>query len=148
MRWVKYCWVFTPIHPTNSSIRFTWEEMEPKWRINTTWCYMTVLAGPRHLGYPEIGHYDIWLIEELKLLYLSNHGTLLYPNTTNSSQYISTNESFDAVALQSISVDKPLKERCKDIENNDSSLPNLSRDLDCLSRASGSDLTYLPFSHA
>ena len=51
-----------------------------------------------HVGYPKISHYDPWLIEEFRLLYESNHGSLLYPNVTNSSQYISTNESFDAAA--------------------------------------------------
>ena len=106
------------------------------------------VAEIRRLGYPKIGHYDIWLVEELQMLYLSNHGILLHPNVTNSSQYISTNESFDAVALQSISVHESLKERCREIENSKGSLPTLSRDLDYLSKASGSDLPYLPFSHA
>jgi hypothetical protein len=106
------------------------------------------VAETRRLGYPRIGHYDIWLIEELQLLYLSNRGILLYPNVTNSSQYISTNESFDAVALQSILVHESLKERCEEIKDSNGLLPTLSRDLDCLRRASGSDLPYLPFSHA
>jgi len=52
------------------------------------------------------------------------------------------------VALQSISVHEPLKERCEEIKDSNGLLPTLSRDLDCLRRASGSDLPYLPFSHA
>jgi hypothetical protein len=106
------------------------------------------VAEIRRLGYPKISQYDIWLIEEPQFLYLSNHGILLYPNVTNSSQYISTNESFDAGAWQSISVHESLKDRCKEIENSKGTLPTLSRDLDYFSRASGSDLPYLPFSHA
>ena len=106
------------------------------------------VAETCRLGYPKIGHYDIWLIEELQLLYLSNRGILLYPNVTNSSQYILTNESFDAVALQSFSVHESLKERCEEIKDSNGLLPIVSRDLDCLRRASGSDLPYLPFSHA
>jgi hypothetical protein len=65
----------------------------------------------RRLGYPMIGHYDIWLIKELQLLHLSDDEILLNPNATHLSQYFSTNEIFDAVALQSISVRESLKER-------------------------------------
>jgi hypothetical protein len=53
---------------------------------------------------------------------------------TNLSQYISTNES--------------LKKNCKAIENSNGVLPTLSKDLDYLSSALGSDLPYLPFSYA
>ena len=56
------------------------------------------VANRCRLGYPKISHYDPWLIEEFRLLYESNRGSLLYPNVTNSSQYISMNESFDAAA--------------------------------------------------
>ena len=100
----------------------------------------------RRLGYPKIGHYDMWLIEELKLLHLTNHGMVLHPNVTNSSRYISTNKSFDAAAFQSILVHESLKKRQTEIENSEGTLPTLSRDLDYLSRASDSDLQYLPFS--
>jgi hypothetical protein len=105
------------------------------------------VAEIRRLGYPKIGHYDIWLIEELQLLHMSNHGILLYPNVTNSSQYISTNEIFDAVALQHILVRESLKERCNEIKDIRGALPTLTKDLDYLCRASGSDLPYLPFSY-
>ena len=56
--------------------------------------------------------------------------------------------SFDAVALQNMSVRMSLKERCKEIEISNGTLPALCRDLDYLSRVSGSDLSDLPFSHA
>ena len=85
------------------------------------------VAESRRLAYPKVGHYDTWLIEELQVLYLSNHGILLYPNFTNSSQYISTNESFDAVALQSFEVHEALQERCRDIQNDKGSLPTDQR---------------------
>ena len=50
------------------------------------------------------------------------------------------------MALQRILVHESLKERCKQIENSNGTLPTLSRDLDYISRALGSDLSYLPFS--
>ena len=106
------------------------------------------VAEMRRLGYPKIGHYDIWLIEELQELHLSNHGVVLYPDVTNSSQYIKTNESFDAVALQSAVVHDALKERCKVIETEKGSLPTLTRDLNFLCKSTGSPLPFLPFSSA
>lgn len=106
------------------------------------------VAEIRRLGYPKIGHYDIWLIEELQLLYHSNHGILLYPNLTNSSQYISTNESFDAVALQSFKVRGALQERCREIQEDKGSLPKLTRDLHFLFEATGFALPFLPFLNA
>ena len=106
------------------------------------------VAEKRRLGFPKIGHHDIWLIEELQILHLSNHGAILYPEVTNSSQYIGTNESFDAVALQSAVVHDALKERCKIIESEKGSLPKLSRDLAFLCKSTGSPLPFLPFSGA
>ena len=32
------------------------------------------------LGYPKISRYDVWLIEEVRSLYMLTHGILLYPN--------------------------------------------------------------------
>jgi len=106
------------------------------------------VAELRRLGFPKIGHCDIWLIEELQDLHLLNRGVILYPEVTNSSQYIETNESFDAVALQSTVVHDALKERCKIIESEKGALPTLSRDLAFLCKSTGSPLPFLPFSGA
>ena len=67
---------------------------------------------------------------------------------TNSSQYIETNESFDAVALQSAAIHDALGERCKEIQNKNGMLPTLTRDLDFLCKSTGSALPFLPFTHA
>ena len=34
----------------------------------------------RRSGFPKIGHYDTWLIDQLQILVLKNHGHVLYPN--------------------------------------------------------------------
>ena len=82
------------------------------------------MAELRRLGYPKIGHCDIWFIEELQVLCLSNHSKLLYCNLLhNSSQYIATNESFGAVTLQSFDVHKALKEICNEIVAEKGALP-------------------------
>ena len=98
------------------------------------------IAKMPRLGYPKISRYDMWLIQELQLLCMSNHGILLHPNITTSSQYISTNKSFGAVALHSVLVRESLKERFNKIKDSRSALLTLIENLDYLSRASGSDL--------
>ena len=70
------------------------------------------------------------------------------PNVTNLAQSISINESFDTGVLQRTFFQESLKERCKEVENSKGTPPTLSRDLDYLSSALGSDLPYLPFPHA
>ena len=72
----------------------------------------------------------------------------LRANLTNSSQYISTNESFDAVALQSFEVRGALQERCREIQEDKGSLPKLTRDLHFLFEATGFALPFLPFLNA
>ena len=83
----------------------------------------------------------------MQLLCLSNHGILLYSHVTNSSQFITTNKSFDAVALQSFEVHRALQERCGEIVTEKGELPKLPRDLDFLTKASGSPLLFLPFAN-
>ena len=55
----------------------------------------------RRLGFPKIGHSDTWLIDELQLLVERNHGVLLYPDWSNTSDYQTTTESFGTVSLHS-----------------------------------------------
>jgi len=55
----------------------------------------------RRLGFPKIGHSDTWLIDELQLLVERNHGVLLYPDWSNTSDYQTTPESFGTVSLHS-----------------------------------------------
>lgn len=35
----------------------------------------------RRIGFPKIGHYDTWLIDQLQILVLKNHDHVLYPKS-------------------------------------------------------------------
>ena len=56
-------------------------------------------AERRRQGFPKIGHSDTWLVDGIQNLVLVNHGTLLYPNWSNASDFRDTEESFGTVAL-------------------------------------------------
>ena len=96
----------------------------------------------RREGFPKIGHYDTWEVEELQVLVLKNRGFLLFPNWSNSCEYLVPKESFDIVALQSTEVQEALEARCQSI----SPLPKLPRELQFQCQAMGTPLPFLPFS--
>ena len=52
-----------------------------------------------------------WEVDELQLLVYKNRGFFLFPNWSNSSEYVATDESFDVVALQSKDDHDALQER-------------------------------------
>ena len=52
----------------------------------------------------------MWLIDLLQLLVEENHGTLLYPNWTNTADYADTTESFGTVRLHSDFLDAALQQ--------------------------------------
>ena len=68
-------------------------------------------AEQRRFGYPKLGHYDTWLIDQLQILVLRNHGRVLYPNWSNASEYKETSESFDTVAIHNSELHNALNEQ-------------------------------------
>ena len=66
-------------------------------------------AERKRLNFPRIGHYDTWLIDALQLLVQANHGVLLYPHWSNSSDFIDTPEKFGTVRLHSDQLGQALK---------------------------------------
>ncbi|KAL7493375.1 hypothetical protein ACHAWT_002406, partial [Skeletonema menzelii] len=96
----------------------------------------------RRDGFPKVGHYDTWEIDELQLLVHKNRGFLLYPHWSNSSEYVSTEERFDIVPLQNNDVQQALETHCEAI----APLPKLTRDLQFQCNAMGTQLPFLPFS--
>ncbi|EJK75836.1 hypothetical protein THAOC_02434 [Thalassiosira oceanica] len=123
----------------------------------------TAVSIKRRPDYPKTGHFNGWVTEQLQNLYFENHGTVLYPGFRNTSDYISTHESFGTIALQvrcftylcfclklDLSLDISIKsealhnavlERCKELGGDF----NLTRDQQYLASAVGSPLPYLPF---
>ena len=104
------------------------------------------ISEKRRDGFPKIGHYDTWEVDELQLLVYNTRGFFLFPNWSNSSEYVTTEESFDVVALQSKDVQDALEERCKELEQ-EGPLPKLTRELQFQCNAMGTPLPILPFSN-
>jgi hypothetical protein len=67
------------------------------------WChkYNQHVSEQRRLGFPQIGHYDTWLIDYLQIIVERNHRVLLYPDWSNASNYAMTQEKFGTVAIHS-----------------------------------------------
>jgi hypothetical protein len=63
--------------------------------------YNQRVSERRRVGFPKIGHSDTWLVDQLQLLVEHNHDVLWFPGWSNTSDYISTRESFGTIALQS-----------------------------------------------
>ena len=97
----------------------------------------------RRYGFPKIGHYETWWIDTLQTLVLQNHGRVLYPHWSNSSEYKETDESFDTVALHASALHAALSERWGN--NVKDTGVQISRDLKYLSDAMGTELPFLPF---
>ena len=98
------------------------------------------IAERRRLGFPKIGHYDTWLIDELQLLVEANHGVDIFPGWSNTRDFAPTPETFGTVPLHSselgqamerISVSKEVK-------------ASLSGDQRYLCAAMGTPLPLLP----
>ena len=66
--------------------------------------------------HPMIGHYDTWLIDLLQRLVIGNHGVVLYPHWSNTSDFRDTNKSFDMVALHGLDLHRAVESLCTNID--------------------------------
>jgi hypothetical protein len=66
----------------------------------------------------------------------------LYPHKSNASDYKTTNESFDTIALHHRSLHNKLQDRCREIGP-----LKLTREQKYIAKAMGTDLPFLPFVH-
>ena len=71
-----------------------------------TWCTGVSMSDPlmaerrhrqnsavselRRLGFPKLGHVDTWLIDKLQILVFENHGLEVYPNWSNTGDFLET----------------------------------------------------------
>ena len=74
---------------------------------------------------------------------MQNRGCRLFPNWSNASDYKTTHESFDTVALHSAELHEALKSRWEDGVNQSS--VKLTNDQEFIAKAMGTDLPFLPF---
>lgn len=98
------------------------------------------VSEKRRYGFPRIGHYDTWKIDQLQILYLENHGVQLYPYWTNASDYRSTEESFDTVALHHSSLQEAMEIRYQSLGQ-----VKLTNDQQYLCKKMGTRYPFLPF---
>jgi hypothetical protein len=94
----------------------------------------------RRLGFPKLGHFDTWLVDQLQNLVRENHGIQLYPYWTNASDYIDTDESFDTIALHNAHLHSKLEQKSKEIGP-----VKLTREQQYICKAMGTSLPLLPF---
>ena len=78
--------------------------------------------------------------ELLQNLVKENHGIQMFPHWTNASDYKSTNETFDTIALHHQTLDDKLEQRCRELGP-----IALTREQEYMSQAMGTRLPFLPF---
>ena len=98
------------------------------------------ISERRRLGFPRIGHFDTWLIDQLQILVEENHGVDLYPGWSNSRDYDPTPETFGTVPLQS----KVLDEAMALLNISAGTIAKLSGDKKYLAEQMGTKLPLLP----
>jgi len=64
--------------------------------------------------FPRIGHYNTWLIDELQRLVLQNHGVLMFPDWSNTSEFKDTAERFGTIPIHTKDLGDELKAHMKD----------------------------------
>ena len=64
--------------------------------------------------FPRIGHYNTWFIDELQRLVLQNHGVLMFPDWSNTSEFKDTAERFGTIPIHTKDLGDALKARIKD----------------------------------
>jgi len=74
---------------------------------------------------------------------MKNHGLKIYPDLSNTSEYVSTDESFDSIALHSCRLDKAVRDRYAELDKN---IIKLTSDQQYLCRVMGTLMPFLPFS--
>ena len=98
----------------------------------------------RRHGYPTLGHYDAWLIDQLQIIVLENRGVILYPNWSNASEFKETSESFDIVAIHNMALHEALMHEWDN--RIDRTVIKLTSDQQYMSDSMGIPLPFLPFS--
>jgi len=67
-------------------------------------------ASERHrTNFPQIGHYDTWLVDEIQRLNIKNHSVIVYPGWSNASDFADTPERFGTIPIHDKELDKKLR---------------------------------------
>jgi hypothetical protein len=115
----------------------------------------TLLAERRHRhnidvarrnfqDYPDVGHYDTWLVDLLQELVEHNTGKILYQGWQSVCDYEDSDESFVTTPLHSSDLQKALDDRVECLRRDGSFRLNFSRDVKFLCKAWGVPIPFLP----
>ena len=63
--------------------------------------YNQRMSERRRIGFPQIGHYDTWLVDAVQILVDYNHNVHIYSSLLNSTDNLDADETFGTVPLQS-----------------------------------------------
>ena len=97
----------------------------------------------RRAGWPRIGHYNTWLIDDLQRLVRLNHNALLYESWSNTSEFVNTDERFGVIPLTNKAYDEKLKAHVLKKKMKIDLSPDLSPDLEHVAKISGVPIPYL-----
>ena len=100
-----------------------------------------IRSSIRHrTNYPQVGHYDTWLVDELQGLVARNHGVLLYPSWSNTNDFADTPERFGLIPIHDMKLGDKLKKHMEKKKN-----VKLSKDLQYIAKETGVPVPLLPF---
>ena len=100
-----------------------------------------IRMGRSHVpGYPWLGHYDTWLIDKLKRLVEKVLGIIILPGYVSPSDYKTTPESFQTVALHTDVLHQEIQQKEIDPEIT----KKYSSDIKFLCKAMGVRMPFLP----
>jgi len=111
--------------------------------------YNTHISERRRLNFPKLGHCDGWLVDKLQHLVELNSGIILHPHWSNTSDYVSTPETFGTTRIHDDSLEVALIEQIKNLKLRDAAdfdlvKKNLSRDQKYIMKCMGVELPFLP----
>ncbi len=91
-------------------------------------------------SYPDVGHFDTWLIDKLQNLLEHNHGKRLYDDWISASDFQKTPESFNMVALHS----KELADALNEVKLQEGVKESYTDGMKYLCEAMGTKVPFLP----
>jgi hypothetical protein len=90
-------------------------------------------------GFPNVGHYDPWLVDAMQNITDQKYKILLYPHWVNSSEFAGTEEKFGFVSLAEPDLEAAINELQID--------PKLTPDMQFLADSTGLKIPPCPWAH-
>ena len=102
------------------------------------------VARRNYVDYPDVGHYDTWVVDCLQELLEYNTGKVLYHGWQSVCDFEDTDESFVLTPLHSADLQEALEVRVAELQKNPYFKLRFSSDVEFLSRAWGVPIPFLP----